>query len=60
MISYFEELLNTLKNVLTTLKYIEEHLSKISSCVKSNDHNYGDILRVRDEIRDALIKALSL
>jgi hypothetical protein len=35
MVSYFKELLSTLKR-------IEQHLSTLSSCVRKSDLRYGD------------------
>jgi len=30
------------KDLLSTLKKIEQHLSRIASCVKENHHDFGD------------------
>ena len=39
MINYFKELLRTLKS-------IEKHLDRISSCVKNSPRDYGDKISI--------------
>lgn len=33
---------NYFKDVLATLKRIEEHLAKLAACVRESDRDYGD------------------
>ena len=39
--SYFKDLLGTLKEILKTLKSIDSSLKKIDSCVVNNRRGYG-------------------
>lgn len=42
MINYFKELLATLKSIDENLKKIESNTKNVSDCVKRNHHSYGD------------------